>query len=101
MTLVGNKKITTKKSDEASLPQGVQIFGMGAKDIEVNKTQFRKAWKSYKNDPTKNMREMMSKNTDTNRVVFKTKTADGQKFQTRIRFSEKWRRRQKRRFQKE
>jgi GLPGLI family protein len=77
MTLVGNKKITTKKSDEASLPQGVQIFGMGAKDIEVNKTQFRKAWKSYKNDPTKNMREMMSKNTDTNRVVFKTKTADG------------------------
>lgn len=77
MTLVGNKKIDTVKSDEISLPQGVQIFGMGSKDIEVNKAQFRKVWKSYKNDPTKNMREMMSKNTDTNKVVFKTKTADG------------------------
>lgn len=77
MTLVGNKKINTVKKDDLSLPQGVQIFGMGTNDIEVNKTQFRKAWKSYKNDPTKNMREMMSKNSDTNRVIFKTKTADG------------------------
>jgi len=77
MTLAGNKKINTVKNEEVSLPQGVQIFGMGSKDIEVSKTQFRKAWKSYKNDPTKNMREMMSKNSDTNRVVFKTKTADG------------------------
>lgn len=77
MTLVGNKKINTVKNEDISLPQGVQIFGMGMKDIEVSKTQFRKAWKSYKNDPTKNMREMMSKNSDTNRVIFKTKTADG------------------------
>ena len=77
MTLAGNKKINMVKNEEVSLPQGVQIFGMGSKDIEVSKTQFRKAWKSYKNDPTKNMREMMSKNSETNRVVFKTKTADG------------------------
>ncbi|HEX7869483.1 MAG TPA: GLPGLI family protein, partial [Chryseobacterium sp.] len=36
-----------------------------------------KVWKNYKNDPTKTMREMMSKNSETNKVVFKTKSADG------------------------
>jgi hypothetical protein len=50
---------------------------MGGKEIEINKAQFKKVWKAYKNDPTKNMREMMSKNSDTNRIVFKTKTSDG------------------------
>lgn len=77
LTLVGNKTIQTTTEKEMNLPQGVQLYGMGGKDIEVNKAQFKKAWKAYKSDPTKNMREMMSKNSDTNKIVFKTKTADG------------------------
>ncbi|MDF2552414.1 MAG: hypothetical protein K0R77_1689 [Chryseobacterium sp.] len=77
MTLVGNKTIAIAADKETELPQGIQIYGMGGKDIEINKSQFKKAWKSYVNDPTKNMREMMMKNTETNKVVFKTKTADG------------------------
>ncbi len=77
MTLVGNKTIAIAADKETELPQGIQIYGMGGKDIEINKNQFKKAWKSYVNDPTKNMREMMMKNTETNKVVFKTKTADG------------------------
>lgn len=77
LTLVGNKTIQATTEKEMNLPQGVQLYGMGGKDIEINKAQFKKAWKAYKSDPTKNMREMMSKNSDTNKIVFKTKTADG------------------------
>ena len=77
LTLVGNKTIQTTTEKEMNLPQGVQLYGMGGKDIEINEAQFKKAWKAYKNDPTKNMREMMMKNTETNKVVFKTKSADG------------------------
>mgnify|MGYP003575367322 CR=1 FL=1 len=77
LTLVGNKTIQTTTEKEVNLPQGVQLYGMGGKDIEINEAQFKKAWKAYKNDPTKNMREMMMKNTETNKVVFKTKSADG------------------------
>jgi hypothetical protein len=50
---------------------------MGGKEIEVTKEQFKKAWKAYVNDPTKNMREMMMKNDGNTKMVFKTKTADG------------------------
>ena len=77
LTLIGNKTIQTTIEKEMNLPQGVQLYGMGGKDIEINEVQFKKAWKAYKNDPTKNMREMMMKNTETNKVVFKTKSADG------------------------
>jgi GLPGLI family protein len=77
MTLIGNKTITLTADKEPELPQGMQIYGMGGKDIEINKSQFKKVWKAYVNDPTKNMREMMMKNTESNKVVFKTKTADG------------------------
>lgn len=77
MTLVGNKTIAIASDKEPELPQGVQIFGMGGKDIEINESQFKKVWKAYVNDPTKNMREMMMKNTETSKVTFRTKTADG------------------------
>lgn len=77
MTLVGNKTIEIAADKELDLPQGIQLFGMGGKEIEASKSQFKKVWKAYVNDPTKNMRDMMMKNTDTNRVIFKAKTADG------------------------
>ncbi|MFL9833050.1 GLPGLI family protein [Chryseobacterium terrae] len=77
LTLVGNKMIKTAQEKEMDIPQGIQLYGMGGKDIEINKSQFKKVWKAYKSDPTKNMREMMSKNSDTNKIVFKTKTSDG------------------------
>jgi GLPGLI family protein len=79
MTLVGNKTVAQVVADskELELPQNMRIYGMGGKEIEVNEDQFRKAWKAYVNDPTKNMREMMMRNTDTSKVSFKVKTADG------------------------
>ncbi|NMR32609.1 GLPGLI family protein [Chryseobacterium aquaticum] len=77
MTLVGNKTMVIPSEKETELPQGVQIYGMGGKDIEISEKQFKKVWKAYVNDPTKNMREMMMKNSDTNRVVFKTMSANG------------------------
>lgn len=78
MTLVGNKTFQTVKTQEQELPAGIQLFGMGGKEIETNEKQFKKVWKNYVNDPTKNMREMMMKNSDgNNKVVFKSKSADG------------------------
>ncbi|KQR94493.1 hypothetical protein ASG01_01010 [Chryseobacterium sp. Leaf180] len=77
MTLVGNKKMPMRVEKDVETPGGVQIYGMGGKEVMINKNQFIKAWKSYVNDPTKNMREMMMKNNENNKVVFKTTSADG------------------------
>jgi GLPGLI family protein len=78
MTLVGNKVLQNKTEEkEVALPENIKLFGMGGKEIEVTKDQFKKAWKAYVNDPTKNMREMMMKNDGNTKMVFKTKSADG------------------------
>lgn len=80
MTLIGNKTVQSSvPGKETQLPENIQIIGMGGKEVEVTKDQFKKAWKAYANDPSKNMREMMMKNGgDSNtKMVFKMKTADG------------------------
>ncbi|MBB4805712.1 GLPGLI family protein [Chryseobacterium defluvii] len=80
MTMIGNKTVQAPAAEtEAELPNNVRIIGMGGKEIEVTKDQFRKVWKAYVNDPTKNMREMMMRNggSDNTRVAFKVKTSDG------------------------
>lgn len=80
MTLVGNKTIPNPADEkETQLPDNVRILGMGTKELEITKDQYKKVWKAYVNDPTKNMREMMMKNGgDSNtKMVFKMKTQDG------------------------
>lgn len=79
MTLIGNKKVAQAAASEKEpeLPQNIRVFGMGGKELEVTEDQFRKAWKDYVNDPTKNMREMMMRNTDNSKMTFKVKTSDG------------------------
>jgi len=79
MTLVGNKAIPTPEQEkEMSLPGNVRILGMDGKELEISKEQYKKAWKAYVNDPSKNMREMMNRGgSDNSKVVFKVKTADG------------------------
>ncbi|GEN69886.1 GLPGLI family protein [Chryseobacterium rhizosphaerae] len=79
MTLIGNKTVKSVDAEkDMQVPENVKILGFG-KEIEVTKDQFKKAWKAYVNDPTKNMREMMMKNGgDTNtKFSFKVKTSDG------------------------
>ncbi|MFC3757106.1 GLPGLI family protein [Chryseobacterium tructae] len=83
MQLVGNKSIKAQVKDaELSLPGNVKILGLDGKDIEVTKDQFKKVWKAYVNDPTKNMREMMMSNSGEagGKVAFKIKTTDGKEF---------------------
>lgn len=78
MTLVGNKTLPESAEEkELELPQNIRVFGVGGKELEVTEDQFRKAWKAYVNDPTKNMREMMMGNTDNNKITFKVKAQDG------------------------
>ncbi|WP_415327560.1 GLPGLI family protein [Chryseobacterium sp. MMS23-Vi53] len=74
MTLVGNKKTEASTDEELKL-QGVMTFGINDKDIEVSKKQFRKAWKDYQADPTKDMKQRMS--TLPAGAVVKMKNADG------------------------
>ncbi|AZB11075.1 GLPGLI family protein [Chryseobacterium sp. G0162] len=83
MQLVGNKNLQSPKKEEGlELPGNVKILGLDGKDIEVTKDQFKKAWKAYVNDPTKNMRELMMRNGGEagGKVAFKVKTADGKEF---------------------
>lgn len=80
MTLVGNKTIQAPAAEtQMEMPQNVRVFGIGGKEIEVTKDQYKKVWKAYVNDPSKNMREMMMRNSgDSNtKVAFKVKTSDG------------------------
>ncbi|PQA92049.1 GLPGLI family protein [Chryseobacterium shigense] len=80
MTLIGNKTLESPSPEnETQLPDNVRILGIGGKELEITKDQYKKVWKSYVNDPTKNMREMMMRNGgDSNtKFAFKMKTADG------------------------
>lgn len=78
MTLIGNKKIESPAvSAEAEIPGNIRMIGIGGKEIEVTKEQYKKVWKDYVNDPSKNMREMMMRNTDNSKVAFRMKTSDG------------------------
>jgi len=80
MTLVGNKKIDAPvAASELDMPGNVRIMGIGGKEIEITKDQYKKVWKAYVNDPSKNMREMMMRNggDSNNRVAFKVRTSDG------------------------
>ncbi|WP_276878035.1 GLPGLI family protein [Chryseobacterium joostei] len=80
MVLAGNKTVKAQSAEkEIQLPENVKVLGLGGKEIEVTKDQFKKAWKAYVNDPTKNMRELMMKSggeTGT-KFAFKVKTSDG------------------------
>lgn len=63
MTLVGNKTINNPSEEkENQLPDNVRILGLGGKDLEITKDQYKKVWKAYVNDPAKEMREMRMKN---------------------------------------
>lgn len=80
MMLVGNKTVKAKDSEqELQLPDNVKVLGLGGKELEVTKDQFKKVWKAYVNDPSKNMRELMMKNGGESgtKVAFKVKTSDG------------------------
>lgn len=77
MILAGNKKIANPTSQaEFKLPAGMVMLGIGGKNIEVTKDQFRKAWKDYVNDPSKNMRQIMAGSGDM-KMSFKFKDAGG------------------------
>ena len=83
MMLVGNKTIKAASSEqELQIPDHVRVLGVGGKEIEVTKDQFKKAWTAYENDPTKNMKELLMKNggDGNTKVSFKVKTADGKEF---------------------
>ncbi|MGK6340800.1 GLPGLI family protein [Chryseobacterium sp. DT-3] len=59
MTLIGNKKTEAVSEEGLQIP-GLSMVGIGGKEIEVNKKQFKKAWKDYLTDPTKDMKQTMS-----------------------------------------
>lgn len=83
MLLVGNKSLKEREKESAlELPGNVKIMGLDGKEIEVTKDQFKKVWKAYVNDPTKNVRELMMRNGGDSgtKVAFKVKTADGKEF---------------------
>ncbi|MCC3217242.1 GLPGLI family protein [Chryseobacterium sp. X308] len=79
MTMIGNKTINTPAADsEMQMPDHVKVLGIGGKELEVTKDQFKKVWKAYVNDPAKNMREMLMKNGDGNtKFSFKLRTEGG------------------------
>lgn len=79
MTMIGNKTINTSATEsEMQIPDHVRVLGIGGKELEVTKDQFKKVWKAYVNDPAKNMREMLMKNGDGNtKFSFKVRTGDG------------------------
>lgn len=77
MTLTGNKTLQVSEEKELKLPETASVLGFDRKEIEVSRDKFRKLWKEYANDPSKNMREMMMKNTGNSKTVVKFRGADG------------------------
>ncbi|MDR6157172.1 GLPGLI family protein [Chryseobacterium sp. SLBN-27] len=63
MTLVGNKSVKASaetEKDKETKVGGVSVMFTRNKEIEVTKEKFRKLWKEYVNDPSKNMRNMVN-----------------------------------------
>ncbi len=58
MTLIGNKKSEAASAEDLQIP-GLTTIGLGGKEIEISKKQFKKAWKDYLIDPTKDMKQTM------------------------------------------
>jgi GLPGLI family protein len=79
MTLIANKKTVISSEEDLQLP-GVTMIGLGGKDIEVTKKQFKKAWKDYQMDPTKDMKQTMS--TLPAGAVVRMKNQDGKDIDT-------------------
>lgn len=77
MTLVGNRTVKKKEEQEIQLPEAASALGYNRKEIEVSREKFSKLWKEYANDPSKNMREMMMKNSENSKMVFKFRGPDG------------------------
>ncbi len=65
MTLIGNKTIDKEAENEevTSGTTGGKRFNFGGKEIEITEKQFKKVWRDYLADPTKNMRQMMGSST--------------------------------------
>lgn len=64
---IGNKKFDEVEQVDKAItpPAGARIvsFGLGGgKELEINENKFRQLWKDYKNDPVKEMRQMLSQN---------------------------------------
>lgn len=74
ITLIGNKKTEAASDEDLQIP-GLTMIGIGGKEIEVTKKQFKKAWKDYLTDPTKDMKQTMS--TLPAGAVVNMKNADG------------------------
>ena len=78
MTLVGNK--TFEPIVEEKNPEGngvIIIGGNNGKSISVTEKQFKKLWKDYVNDPSKNMREVMMKSGSGQVVNIKMRDSSG------------------------
>ncbi len=64
---IGNKKFDEVVAINSTISSPVSrtgtSFGLGnGKELEVTETKFRQLWKDYKNDPVKEMRQMLSQN---------------------------------------
>lgn len=64
---IGNKKFDEVEQVDKPItpPAGSRAvsFGLGSgKELEVNENKFRQLWKDYKNDPVKEIRQMLSQN---------------------------------------
>jgi len=79
MTLIGNKKTEATSEEDIQIP-GLTTIGLGGKEIEITKKQFKKAWKDYLVDPTKDMKQTMS--TLPAGAVVQMKNQDGKSIDT-------------------
>lgn len=62
---IGNKKFDEVVAEDNKIPppvgRSVVSFGLGnGKELDVTENKFRQLWKDYKNDPVKDMRQMLS-----------------------------------------
>ena len=59
ITLIGNKKTEAASQEDIQI-HGLITIGLGGKEIEISKKQFKKHRKDYLADPTKDMKQTMS-----------------------------------------
>lgn len=78
MILVGNKKISVPTEKEESQTQGNVRFSLSGKNIQISEKQFKKLWKDYLADPSKEIRNLKNQGNDgITRTMIVMKDASG------------------------
>lgn len=83
MTMVANQKIAAENIESEVAGRNGDRVRMGGQEIEISEAQYKKAYKTYLDDPSRFMRDMMSNRPGSPRATVRMTGPDGREMDTK------------------